>query len=140
MAVTVLQSGGCRAQKHTPHKRPNMGRTILRASVVRALRARVGAYAIRPYSLPVGESRPDSLKRYGRNLFRAKDRLLHTFVNLFSARCSVLQRLTVPSLDGFFFELKGRTSFFESSFFMLKLRTLFFNRTFFGRKPITPIF
>ena len=79
---------------------------------MRSLRARVGAYAIRPYSLPAGESRPDSLKRYGRNLFRAKDRQLHTFVNLFSARCSVLQRLTVPFSD----------------------------RIFFGRKPITPIF
>ena len=111
MVVTVLQSGGYRGVLHTPHKRPSMGRTILRASVVRSLRARLGAYAIRPYSLPAGESRPDSLKRYGRNLFRAKDRQLHAFVNLFSARCSVLQRLTVPSLDGFFFELKGRTSF-----------------------------
>ena len=75
-----------------------------------------------------------------RNLFRAKDRQLHTFANLFSGQCSVLQRFTVPSLDGFFFEPKGRTSFLESSFFMLKLRTPFFNRTFFGRKPITPIF
>ena len=140
MIVTVLQSGGCRAQKHTPHKRPSMGRTILRAFVMRSLRARVGAYAIRPYSLPAGKSSPDGLKRYGGDLFRAKDRLLHTFANLFSGQCSVLQRLTVPSRDGFFFELKGRTSFFELSFFMPKLRTPFFNRTFFGRKPITPIF
>ena len=140
MVVTVLQSGGCRGVLHTPHKRPSMGRTILRASVVRSLRARLRAYAIRPYSLPAGESRPDGLKRSGRNLFRAKDRQLHTFVNLFSARCSVLQRFTVPSRDGFFFELKGRTSFLEPSFFMPKLRTPFFNRIFFGRKPITPIF
>ena len=66
---------------------------------MRSLRARLRAYAIRPYSLPAGESRPDGLKRSGMNLFSSKDRLLHTFVNLFSARCSVLQRLTVPFSD-----------------------------------------
>ena len=140
MVVTALQSGGCRAQKHTLHKRPSMGRTILRAFVMRSLQARLGAYAIRPYNLPAGESRPDSLKRYGKNLFRAKDRLLHTFTNLFSGQCSVLRSFTVPLPDGFFFGRKGRTSFLESSFFMPKLRTPFFNRIFFGRKPITPIF